>query len=121
MSDDGLSLAASFAINEQISKETSTANTSVSASDNGLSIAASIAFDEEISEETDTTDNNDSDDRLSLVTSVAVIEQVSEEMDITQVPAVLNAEIKASSESISINSKMHVTAHSVISIGPYVW
>ena len=69
VSDDGLSLAASFAINEQISKETSTANTSASASDNGLSIAASIAFNEEISEETDTTDNNDSDDGLSLATS----------------------------------------------------
>ena len=47
------------------------------------------------------TDNNDSDNGLSLAGSVAVIEQVLEEMDTTQVPAVLNAEIKASSESIS--------------------
>ena len=72
----------------------------MSASDNGLSIAASLAFNEEISEETDMTDSNDSDDGLSLATSVAVIEQVLEEMDTTQVPVVLNAGIEASSESI---------------------
>ena len=122
VSDDGLSLAASFAINEQISKETSTANTSVSASDNGLSIAASLAFNEEISEETDMTDSNDSDDGLSLATSVAVIEQVSEEMGHdTSSSSVKNAGIEASSESILISSEIHMMAHSAISIGPYTW